>query len=122
MSRFITKATHLYNTMLEEQYSDNSGKIEVDAYINTRRAQVDAIQTINSDELTALMWFQRHRTAIAVHSWRQIYRRDKLSTIFTKIGIKKSVSARRLLGLDHFTRTINQLGILGRIHRCQYTG
>ena len=39
------------------------GTIEADAYINTRRAQLDAIQTINSDEVTALTWFLRRRTA-----------------------------------------------------------
>ena len=38
------------------------GTIEVDLYINTLHAQLDAIQTINSDELTALMWFVLHRT------------------------------------------------------------
>ena len=38
------------------------GTSEVDAYMNIRRAQLDPIQTINSDELTALMWFARHRT------------------------------------------------------------
>ena len=42
-------------------------------------------------------------------SCRQICRRDKLSTIFTKVH-------RRLLGLDRFTWTINQLGILERMH------
>ena len=51
----------------------------------------------------ALMWVHRHRTAIAAHPWRQICRRDKLSTIFTINGVKKSVSARRLLGLDRVT-------------------
>ena len=65
--------------------------------------QVHQIQTINSDELAALLWVQRHRTAIVAHSWRQICRRDKLSTIFTKIGVQKSVFARRLIGLDRFT-------------------
>ena len=91
-------------------YYSNIGTIEVDAYINTRRAQVDSIQTINSDEIAALMRVQRHRTAIAIaakeiaaHSPRQIWRHDKLSTIFTMVGVQKSVSARRLLGLDHFT-------------------
>ena len=43
---------------VSHNYSD-IGTIKVDAYINTRRAQVDAIQTINSDEWAALMWFQR---------------------------------------------------------------
>ena len=68
---------------VSHNYSD-IGTNEVDAYINTRHAQVDAIQTINSDELAALVWFQPHQTAIAVHSWHQVYRRDTLSTIFTK--------------------------------------
>ena len=47
------------------------GTIKIDAYINTRHAQADAITAIHSDELTALMWFDRHRTnptAIAAHS------------------------------------------------------
>ena len=48
-----------------------------------------AIQTIDSDELAALMWFQQHRTAVAAHPWRQIYRQDMFSTIFTKICVKK---------------------------------
>ena len=53
---------------------------------------------------------QRHRTAIAIaataiaaHSPRQMCRRDTLSTIFTIVGVQKSVSARRLLGSDHLT-------------------
>ena len=96
---------------VSHNYSD-IGTIEVDVYINTRHARVDAIQTIKSDELTALTWFQRHRTVIAAHSWRQIYRHDKVFTIFTEIGLQKSVSARRLLGLDRSTWTINQLGKL----------
>ena len=69
-----------------------------------------SIQTINSDEIAALMGVQRHRmaiatavTAIAARSPRQICGRDQLSTIFMIIGVQKSVSARRLLGLDHFT-------------------
>ena len=37
---------------MSHYYSD-IGTIEVDAYINTRRAQVDATQTINSDELAS---------------------------------------------------------------------
>ena len=89
--------------------------VSLTAYI--RSAQVDAIQTIDSDESTTLMWFQRHRSAIAAHSRRRVYRHDTLSMVFTKIDVQKSVSVRRLLGLDHFTWTlINQLGILGRIH------
>ena len=36
-------------------YHSDIGMIEVDAYINTGRAQVDSKQTINSDEITALM-------------------------------------------------------------------
>ena len=40
------------STTVSHYYSD-MGTIEVDAYINTRRAQMDAIQTINSDELAA---------------------------------------------------------------------
>ena len=48
-------------------YSDID-TIEVDAYVNTQHAQVDAIQTINSDGLRAVMWFEQHRTAIAEHS------------------------------------------------------
>ena len=47
-------------------YHSDIGTIEVDAYINTQRAQVDSIQTINSDEIAALMRVQRHRTAIAI--------------------------------------------------------
>ena len=42
------------------------------------------------------------RDAIAAHSWRQNCRRFKLSALFTIIGVKKSVSARRLHGLDRF--------------------
>ena len=69
------------------------GTIEVDAYINTRRAQVDAIQTINSDELAALM-----------HSWHQMCRRDKVSMIFTNYSTcSKISSAQWLFGLDRFT-------------------
>ena len=107
-------------TFVPATVSNNNdiGTIEVDAYINTRRAQVDAIQTINSDEIAALMWFQPHRMAIAVHSRRQVYRHDTLSTIFMKFGFQKSVSARQLLWLDRFTWTINQLGIVERIHPC----
>ena len=82
--RIITE--NLFRQSLSHNYSD-IGTIEVDAYINTRRAQVDAILTVDSDESTPFMWFQRHRTAIAAHSRRQAYRRDKLSMIFTKIGV-----------------------------------
>ena len=39
------------------------GTVEVDACTSARRAQVDAIQTINSDEVTALMWFAWHEAA-----------------------------------------------------------
>ena len=48
---------------VSHNYSD-IGTIEVDARINPRHAQVDAIQTINTDELAALMWFERHRTKL----------------------------------------------------------
>ena len=61
------------------------------------------------------MWFARHRpkpTANAFNSCRQNCRHATLSTIFTKFGVQKSVSVRRLLGLDRFTRTIHQLGII----------
>ena len=34
-------------------YYGDIGTIEVDAYINTRRAQVDSIQTTNSGEIAA---------------------------------------------------------------------
>ena len=92
-------------------YYSDIGTIEVDAYINTRRARVDSIQTINSGEIAALKRVQWHRTAIAsrdvmaiaANSPHQICRRDKLSAIFTIVGVQKSVSVRRLLGLDHFT-------------------
>ena len=52
-------------TTMSHYYSD-IGTIEVDAYINTRRAQVDSIQTINSDEIAALMRVQRHPTALEI--------------------------------------------------------
>ena len=44
--------------MTMSHYYSDIGTIEVDAYINTRRAQVelvDSIQTINSGEIAALM-------------------------------------------------------------------
>ena len=41
--------------------------------------------------------------AVAAYSWRQIWRHDKLSMIFTIIGVQKSVSVQRLLGLDGLT-------------------
>ena len=52
--------------MTMSHYYSDIGTIEVDAYINTRRAQVDSIQTINSDEIAALIRVQRHRTAIVL--------------------------------------------------------
>ena len=48
--------------MTRSHYYSDIGTTEVDAYINTRRAQVDSIQTTNSDEITALMRVQRHQT------------------------------------------------------------
>ena len=45
-----------------------------------------------------------------------------VSAMLTKIGVQKSVFARRLLGLDRFTRTIHQLGTLGRMHPGWCTG
>ena len=39
--------------MTMSHYYSDIGTIEVDAYINTRRAQVDSIQTINSGEIAA---------------------------------------------------------------------
>ena len=41
--------------MTMSHYYSDIGTIEVDAYINTRRAQVDSIQTINSDEIAAFL-------------------------------------------------------------------
>ena len=38
---------------MSHYYSGDIGTIEVDAYINTQRAQVDSIQTINSGEIAA---------------------------------------------------------------------
>ena len=52
--------------MTMSHYCSDIGMIEVDTYINTQLAQVDSIQTINSDEIAALMRVQRHRTAIAI--------------------------------------------------------
>ena len=51
-------------------------------------------------------------TASACNSRRQICRHNNLSTTFTYIGVKKSVSARWLIGLDSFTWIIDKLGIL----------
>ena len=45
----------------------------------------------------------------------------KASTIFSKVGVHKSVFARRLHGLDHFTWIINQLGILEGIDYAQFS-
>ena len=92
-------------------YHSDIDTIEVDAYINTRRAQVDPIQTINSDELAALMRVQSHRTAMAIAAtpWQRtcgvrfVVVTSSRSTIFTIIGVQKLVSARRLLALDRFT-------------------
>ena len=39
--------------MTMSHYYSDIGTIEVDAYINTRRAQVDSIQIINSGEIAA---------------------------------------------------------------------
>ena len=58
--------TFVMATMTMSHYYSDIGTIEVDAYINTRHAQVDSIQTINSDGIAALMRVQRHRTAIAI--------------------------------------------------------
>ena len=55
-------------------------------------------------------------TESACNSQRQIYRRNKLSTQFTNIGVQKSVSAQRLIGLDRFTWIIDKFGTLQRIH------
>ena len=79
------------------------GTIKIDAYINTQRAQLDAIQTINSDDAgfdVVCAASDEAATESACNCQRRIYRRNKLSTIFTNIGVQKSVSARRLLGLD----------------------
>ena len=84
-------------------------------HFNTQRAHVDAITAIHSGELMALMWFERLQTkptANAFRSWRQIFCHNKVSTVFTKIGVQKSVFARRSIGLDRFKWIINQLGIL----------
>ena len=73
---------------MSHNYSD-IGTIKVDTYINTRRAQVDVIQTINSDELGALMQFQAS-SGNEQHSRRQVYNHDTLPTIFTKFGVQFS--------------------------------
>ena len=52
--------------MTMSHYNSDIGTMEVDAYINTGRAQVDSTQTINSGEIAALMRVQRHRKAIAI--------------------------------------------------------
>ena len=95
--------------MAMSRYYSDIGTIEVDAYINTRRAQVDSIQTINRDEIAASNGNCNSREGF--ERTRRV-KFDKLSTIFTIVGVQKSVSARRLLGLHHFTLTIHQLGIL----------
>ena len=43
--------TFVSATMTMSHYYSDIGMIEVDAYINTQRAQVDSIQTINSGEI-----------------------------------------------------------------------
>ena len=58
------------------------------------------------------MWVQRHRTAISVQSWRQIHHQDKLSTIFTKIGVQKSVPCSTVARIRSFRVNNKQLGIL----------
>ena len=88
---------------MSHYYSD-IGMIEVDAYINTQRAQVDSIQTIKNDEIAAMIPVASNGNCISCEGTpRQICGRDKLPTIFTIVSVKNSVSARRLLGLDHFT-------------------
>ena len=64
------------------------------------------LEAINRGALTALIWFALNRpkpTANVSHSCRQVSRHDTLSAIFKKFCVPKSVSARRLLGLDRFT-------------------
>ena len=80
------------------------------------RAQLDAIQTINSgfDVVCTLHQTKRLRKVLIIHS--QIYRCNKLSTQFTNIAVKKSVSAGWLIGLNCFMWIIYKLGILEQIH------
>ena len=77
-------------------YCGDIGTMEVDAYIITRRAQADSIQTINSGEIAALMRVQRHRKAIVIAA----------TPLQRTHGVKcgaMTVSAGRLLGLDRVT-------------------
>ena len=46
---------------VSRNYSD-IGTIKIDAYINTRRSHPGAITAIHGVELTASIWFERHRT------------------------------------------------------------
>ena len=88
----------------------------------SRRAQLDAIQTINSGFEVVCAASDEAATASACN-WRcQLYRSNKLSTQFTNIGVQKSVSARRLLGLDRFTWMVGGLGMLGRVRPGWCTG
>ena len=79
--------------------SDN-GRISRRA--NTQRAHLEAIQTINSGFDVVCAASDEAVMVNACNSQRQIYLRNKLSTQFTNIGVQKSVSARRLIGLDRF--------------------
>ena len=61
VSMTVCNCTFILATV-SHNYSD-IGTIEVDAYINARRAQVDAINyKLSTATLTALLWFVGHRT------------------------------------------------------------
>ena len=87
--------------------------------INTWRAQLDTIQTINTDDAgfdVVCAASDEATMESACNAQRQIYLRNKLSTQFTNICVQKSVFARRLTGLDRLTWIIDKLGILEQIH------